>query len=101
LATELTDELVREGVARDVVRAVQDRRKELDLEYNDRIDVGIVTGDPELTKAIKENSTYIQQETLAASLQESAIAAVEATEVSVGDYTAQLFVSPVLQESKS
>jgi isoleucyl-tRNA synthetase len=101
LATELTDELVREGVARDVVRAVQDRRKELDLEYNDRIDVGIVTGDPELTKAIKENSTYIQQETLAASLQESAIAAVEATEVSVGDYSAQLFVSPVLQESKS
>ena len=36
LSTELTPELIREGLARDVVRLIQERRKELDCQYTDR-----------------------------------------------------------------
>ena len=43
LSTELTPELIAEGLARDVVRMIQDRRKEIGCEYTDRIEVGIVT----------------------------------------------------------
>ncbi|MEO8499015.1 MAG: DUF5915 domain-containing protein, partial [Planctomycetota bacterium] len=43
LSTELTDELLREGHARDINRQIQDRRKQLDCDFTDRIEVGIVT----------------------------------------------------------
>ena len=55
LSTELTDALIREGLARDLVRHIQDRRKELDCQYTDRIEVGIVTDSGELRPAIEEN----------------------------------------------
>src|SRR6185436_13804865 len=42
LATELTPELIAEGLARDFVRVIQDRRKELAFEFTDKIDVGII-----------------------------------------------------------
>ena len=41
LSTELTPELVDEGVATDVVRLIQDRRKDIGCEYTDRIEVGL------------------------------------------------------------
>ena len=68
LATELTPELIREGMARDVVRLVQDHRKELDLNFTDRIVLGLVTQSDELATAIVENTDYIKQETLAVQL---------------------------------
>ncbi len=68
LATELTDELIRQGKANDVVRLVQDRRKEMDLEFTDRIELFLESDSGELTKAIDENKDYISQETLAVSL---------------------------------
>ena len=43
LATELTAELIREGLARELVRTIQDRRKEMGCQFTDRIAVGIVT----------------------------------------------------------
>ena len=97
LSTDLTPELVREGTARDVVRAIQERRKELDLNYTDRIDVSIVTDDAELEQAIEENSDYIREETLAKSLGNEPLS-TEPTEFSVGDVTAKLFVLPVLEK---
>ncbi len=50
LNTELTNELVQEGLARDVVRVIQDRRKELGCEYTDRIRIGLVTDSDELRR---------------------------------------------------
>ncbi len=61
LATELTAELIREGMARDVVRLVQDRRKEMDLQFSDRIHLGLVTASDELRQAIGENPRIILQ----------------------------------------
>lgn len=65
LSTELTPELIREGLARDLVRLIQDRRKDLDCKYTDRIQVGIVTQSEEVQTAVEENVDYIKGETLA------------------------------------
>ncbi len=97
LATELTPELVREGMARDVVRLVQDRRKEMDLQFTDRINVGLVTDSDELRQAIEENSDYIRAETLAVSLDHDAIEAAEAVDREVADN--QLTIYIVVAES--
>jgi len=42
LDTCLTNELIEEGVAREVVRQIQDMRKEADYSITDRIDLDIV-----------------------------------------------------------
>jgi isoleucyl-tRNA synthetase len=65
LATELTPELVAEGLARDVVRLIQDRRKEIGCAYTDRIEIGLVTDSNELQAAVDQFNEFIAQETLA------------------------------------
>jgi len=67
LVTELTPELVREGLAREFVRRVQDLRKQADLEVADRIKL-FVKATPGLKKAIKANQDYITAETLTVEL---------------------------------
>ena len=84
LASELTPELIREGKARDVVRLVQDRRKDLQLNFTDRIALGLVTDDAELKLAIEESADYIKQETLAVEFSDQPIADTEAAEREVG-----------------
>ncbi|MEM7453252.1 MAG: isoleucine--tRNA ligase [Planctomycetota bacterium] len=93
LATELTPELIREGLTRDVVRLVQDRRKEMDLQFTDRIELWLVTGDEQLKSAIGENREYIMSETLAVSVSgESASDGVESVDVQVGDAALTIFI---------
>ena len=67
LVTELTPELVQEGLAREFVRRIQDLRKSADLEVADRIQL-FVEASPGLQSAIKTHRDYITTETLAASL---------------------------------
>jgi isoleucyl-tRNA synthetase len=84
LSTEVTPELIREGYANDLVRAIQDRRKDLQLDYTDRIIVRIVAEDPEVLKAIKEHSKFICEETLCNSLTFEPIAGAEETVIELG-----------------
>ena len=65
LATELTDELIREGIAKDLVRTIQNLRKEIDCQYTDRIRVGVVSDSPQVRLAVSENRDLIAGETLA------------------------------------
>jgi isoleucyl-tRNA synthetase len=65
LATELTPELISEGYAREVVRMIQNRRKEIGCEYTDRIVVGIETSSQVIVEAVKRFQNYIAHETLA------------------------------------
>ncbi len=67
LALELDDELVREGLAREIVRAVQEARKQAGLEVSDRIALGL-SGDDELLSAAREHEAYVTGETLATSI---------------------------------
>jgi isoleucyl-tRNA synthetase len=68
LVTELTPELVSEGMAREFVRRVQDLRKSADLDVADRIEL-FVDASPGLRSAIETHRDYITTETLAASLE--------------------------------
>ncbi len=68
LKLDLDDELVREGVVRDVVHAVQNARKGAGLQVEDRIDLAL-SGDHRLLQAVRQHADYVAGETLASSLQ--------------------------------
>jgi len=68
LVTELTPELVQEGLAREFVRRVQDLRKSADLDVADRIEL-FVEASAGLRSAIEAHREYITTETLASNLQ--------------------------------
>jgi len=95
LSTELTDSLIREGLARDLVRLVQDRRKQLACEFTDRIEIGIETDSKELAAALKDNRDYITSETLANGFVLEALAGCEGIEYEVGDARLVLYVNVV------
>jgi isoleucyl-tRNA synthetase len=67
LNLELDDGLRREGLAREVVHAVQAARKNAGLEVEDRISLTL-GGDEELLAAAREHEDYVAGETLATSL---------------------------------
>ncbi len=65
LETEITPELRREGLAREVIRLVQDARKADGLEVTDRIVLWWQAGDAELAAALAEHAQLIAGEVLA------------------------------------
>ncbi len=66
LDTKITPELEQEGLARDLVRQIQDLRKAADYKVNDRIQVALVNADKSL---LKNHGDYIKSETLATSIE--------------------------------
>ena len=64
LDTEITEELSREGVARDLVRLIQQARRSAGLEITDRIDLQLGLAGASL-KAAEENAQYISEQTQA------------------------------------
>jgi len=68
LDTEITDELLREGITREFMNRVQNMRKEADYDVTDRIKIGY-DGSEILETAIKERLETIKTETLAESIQ--------------------------------
>lgn len=62
--TTLTDELLAEGMVRDVVRQVQSSRKKADFNVEDRILCELSTSDKKLSQAIERHQAYISKETL-------------------------------------
>lgn len=83
LSTELTPELIREGMARDLVRYIQDSRREQNCDYTAKIIVTIDTNAEDLITAIDENRDYIATETLADKI--LVAAALDGAEQSIGD----------------
>jgi isoleucyl-tRNA synthetase len=67
LQLELDDELLREGLAREIVHAVQSARKEAGLEITDRIELNL-GGDAGLLEAAREHQDYLAGEVLATSI---------------------------------
>ncbi len=72
LNTKLTPELRREGLAREVIRHVQQARKQAGLQVDDRINLHLSTDDKGLTAVLKDDklTETIKHETLAKSLAE-------------------------------
>jgi isoleucyl-tRNA synthetase len=67
LKLDLDEELRREGVAREVVHAIQNARKGAGLEVEDRIELAL-WGDPEVLEAVHDHRDYVAGETLATRL---------------------------------
>jgi isoleucyl-tRNA synthetase len=64
LNTNLTESLILEGLAREMVRTVQSLRKEADFVITDHIKV-YYTGDSDIDDMLKEFTEYVKNETLA------------------------------------
>lgn len=64
LDTELSPELVKEGLAREFVNRIQNMRKEADFDVVDRITIGF-EGSEKLEDAVETMKDYIKSETLA------------------------------------
>ena len=67
LVTDLTPELIEEGLAREFVRRLQDLRKTADLDIADRIRV-VYSASDLLSRAVLTFNTYIMTETLTVAL---------------------------------
>ncbi len=65
LELELTPELRAEGLARELVRAVQDARKAAGLDVGDRIVLGLRAEGPALAEALEAHRAWVAAETLA------------------------------------
>jgi isoleucyl-tRNA synthetase len=99
LSTELSPELIAEGHARELVHALQTRRKDLGLEFTDRIDVGVVfangdavIADEALRTDLQPFLDYIRGEVLSVDLTFAALPGVESIECKLGEHAVQLFV---------
>ncbi|MEZ0606932.1 isoleucine--tRNA ligase [Fibrella sp. WM1] len=68
LDVKLTDELRREGIARDVVNRIQNLRKDQQFEVTDKIRIQLERNDELLAAAVEANKAYIQQEVQAVEL---------------------------------
>ncbi len=64
LNTIIDEKLILEGLAREVVNRIQKKRKDLDLEYNQKITI-TYNGNEKIKQAIEKNQDYITYETLA------------------------------------
>ncbi len=65
LDTTLTPDIKSEGYSREIIRRIQEMRKELDLDVDDEIRVDIEVDDQEISGYIDDKSSYIAEETRA------------------------------------
>jgi len=86
LDTVVTPDLLREGYIRDLVRGVQNLRKESGLDVTDRI-ILVLHGDKELASALDQFRDFVAGETLADTIQWSAAMPEKAAEVEAGEKT--------------
>jgi isoleucyl-tRNA synthetase len=95
LSTDLTDELRQEGLARELVHAVQTLRKEKGCQYTDRI---IVTADSdceEIRAAVAAFLDYVRGETLASEIRFQPLDGAEASELDLGGFPVKLAIQVV------
>ena len=84
LDTAITPELAAEGIARDVIRAVQQARRDAGLDITDRIRIRLAAEGDDVRHAVETHRRLIMDETLALAIDEAA-AAETGDPVPVGD----------------
>ncbi|MEO1991077.1 MAG: DUF5915 domain-containing protein, partial [Pirellulales bacterium] len=65
ISSQLTPELMAEGLVREVVHTVQSQRKNLDLDFTERIELSFETPSSVMKAAIEQHLDYVAGETLA------------------------------------
>ena len=91
LEVTVTDELRREGIARELVNRIQNIRKSSGFEITDKIDI-VFSKNPNTDDAVTEYNTYICNQVLANSLT-LADEVADATELSFDDYSLMIKVT--------
>lgn len=86
LDVTITEELRREGLARDVVNRIQNLRKDSGFEVTDKIKITVQDNSPELAEAVTSNKDYICQEVQAVSLDLVADLNGSATEIEIDEF---------------
>lgn len=84
LDTVLSPELLQEGLAREIVRTIQDARKQADLQIADRIELRI-SGSVAVTAAVEAYRDFIGNEVLASRWHDESFEHGHAVERSLGD----------------
>ena len=82
LKLELNQELKKEGIARDVLRTIQNKRKDLNFDISDEINV-VIWGDKEVQNSIKQFKDYISTNVLAKSIKIQE--AIETEEINISE----------------
>ncbi|MFA5786431.1 MAG: isoleucine--tRNA ligase [Actinomycetota bacterium] len=96
LDLEISPDLRLEGMARELVRAIQDLRKEAGLALEDRIEL-CVSGSPEVTTALDAWKSYVQEETLAVTLLAQPKLQGNTTTISVEGASVQVWLKTVVE----
>ncbi len=89
--TQLTEELLSEGLARDLVRHIQELRKEADFELNDRIHL-FYEAPEKIEQAIAKHADYIKAETLSVAIHSQLENGVFTKEIKLGGEPVKLGV---------
>jgi isoleucyl-tRNA synthetase len=94
LDTHLTPELRDEGTARDLVNQVQQIRKQLNLRYEQRIDLAIA-GPDDIQRVINGFGPHIMGETLAQSLLSQKIPGIAPVTAEIEGHPIEIYVKPL------
>jgi isoleucyl-tRNA synthetase len=90
LDVSISEELKKEGIARELVNRIQNMRKDSGFEVTDTINVTLQK-DGVVEDAVYENINYIKNETLTASLEFAAVVE-KGTEITFDDITTKMFI---------
>jgi len=90
LDVSISEELKKEGIARELVNRIQNMRKDSGFEVTDTINVTLQK-DGVVEDAVSENINYIKNETLTASLEFAAVVE-KGTEITFDDITTKMFI---------
>ena len=82
LDIQLTDELISEGLARDLIRHIQELRKTADFEMNDRIHLSFEASE-KIKGVMDRHAAYIQAETLSLDISDTVPADATSKEVKI------------------
>ena len=64
LNIEITPELESEGISRDVIRAIQQNRKDAMLNITDRINIKLYSSQSKILQNVEKNIQFIKSQTL-------------------------------------
>ena len=92
LATEITEELLAEGWMRDLVRVIQDQRKEVGCDFTDRIELAVVSKSSEFQQAVESFRDYVMKETLASNLHLKPLGGSPVSSTKIGDADVEVYL---------
>ncbi|MCB2204407.1 isoleucine--tRNA ligase [bacterium] len=98
LDTTLTEELMDEGIARELISRIQTLRKEQGREVTDRIQLTYMTEDTALERAINRMESYICAETLAVRIVRAEIPAESGENIEVNELACRLQIESAKPE---